>query len=70
MKTERTPLNKEQQLRLVNLFKINEPMESCDLVTVGCIKKFEIKYANHEESIYARDDDMDFVVNGITLERN
>lgn len=69
LKIERKPLNESQTIRLINVFDINKPLTKCDMVKVGEITKFEIAYDNHEESIYAREDDIDFIVNGLNVER-
>lgn len=69
LEIERKPLNESQTIRLINVFEINEPLTKCDVVKVGEITKFEIAYKEHEESIYARQDDIDFILNGCNVER-
>ena len=58
-------------MRLVNLLDIEEDVVEANYVrvvdTVVC--KIEVKYNGHEESIYLKSDDMDLVLNGISLGR-
>ena len=67
---KRKPLTKEQEIRLINLFDICEPLTKSEVVEVGVITKFEIEYANHNESIYMKEEDIDFVLNGLNIERD
>lgn len=73
LKFERKPLNESQTIRLINVFEINEPLTKCYVVKVGGLTKFEIAYKEHDEnvyeSIYARQDDIDFILNGCNVER-
>ena len=69
LEVKRTPLTKEQELRLINIFDIREPLTKSEVVEVGVITKFEIEYPEHEESIYASNDDIDFIINGCNVER-
>lgn len=65
-----TPLNNEQTLRLVNVANIEDKVISASMVQVGCITKFEIKYERFNGDIFLSEEDIDFIMNGITLERD
>ena len=57
----------------MDMLRIDQVIVSADLVEVivnGYIRRIEIKYEDHEESVYAPDEDMDYILNGIKLERN
>ncbi len=65
-----TPLNNEQTLRLINVANIEDKVVSASMVQVGYIKKFEVKYESFNGDIFLREDDINFIMNGITLERD
>ena len=67
---KRKPLTKEQEIRLRNIFDICEPLTKSEVVEAGVITRFEIEYANHNESIYMKEEDIDFVLNGLNIERD
>lgn len=65
-----TPLNNEQTLRLINVANIEDKVISASMVQVGYIKKFEVKYESFNGDIFLREDDINFIMNGVTLERD
>lgn len=65
-------LDESQVLRLINTINITKPIRSAYLCKVNGtnVKKIAINYTNGEkESFYPMEDDMEFVINGITLTR-
>ena len=71
MKLLKTPLNKEQILRLVNLYNIEEPVVEANFVRVEgtVVKKIDVKYKKHTESFYINEEDYDLIENGIYVGR-
>ena len=66
------PLDRGQYLRLINVFDIDEEIVECNFVEIEgtVLTKIEIKYKDHEESIYPNREDYDFIRNGLTVTRD
>lgn len=68
-----TPLNNAQKLRLINLLNLESTMVKCDLVEFEdtYVKLIDVEYLNHNtESIFLKECDMEFVINGANVERD
>lgn len=75
MSVTKTPLTDAQYIRLLNILSddqiTTEPLEKNFVTIEGSeLTKIELKFQDHEESIYLKADDFNFVKKGITLERN
>ena len=72
MATKSTELTYKQYLRLIQLYDLIDKPTMIELVEVldTPIRKIHIVYNDHDESIYPSEEDMDFILNGIKLERN
>ena len=74
MSIKKTPLDKGQYIRLLNVLRddeiTKEPLEKNFVTIEGSeLTKIELKFEDHEESIYLSREDFDFVKNGVKLER-
>lgn len=69
MEEKKTPLNNEQTLRLINVANLTDKVEAATMVQVGCVKKFNVQYKNYSSDIFLHEEDIDLIMNGITLER-
>lgn len=65
---KRTPLNENQLRRLEMVYNIDEDIGSATLCEIEgtLVKCIETK----DNSFYPNNDDLDFIINGIKLERN
>ena len=73
MSVKKTPLTKEQICRIYNYCNDNGKVKSATLhEVIGTkVRKIDIEYYNMgKESFYPNDDTLDFILNGIQLERN
>lgn len=73
MAVSKTKLNEFQIERLYNTLDLKSQVRSAFLCEVKGtnIKKIAINYINGEkESFFPMDDDLDLIINGITLTRN
>lgn len=69
----KTKLTQVQILRLINVLDIDKEIRNAYLCEVKdtCVKKIAINYANGDkESYYPDNDDINLIMNGITLTRN
>lgn len=69
----KTKLNENQIARLYNALDLKNQVRSAYLCVVKGtnVKKIAINYVNGEkESFFPMDDDLDLIINGITLTRN
>lgn len=69
MEEKKTPLNNEQTLRLINVANLTDKVEAAAMVQVGCVKKFNVQFKNYSSDIFLHEEDIDLIMNGITLER-
>ena len=69
MEEKKTPLNNEQTLRLINVANLTDKVEAATMVQVGCVKKFNVQYKNYSSEIFLHEEDINLIMNGITLER-
>lgn len=69
MEEKKTPLNNEQTLRLINVANLTDKVEAATMVQVGCVKKFNVQFKNYSSDIFLHEEDIDLIMNGITLER-
>jgi hypothetical protein len=70
---KKTKLNQDQITRLINVLDINKPIRSAYVCEVKgtAIKKVAINYENGDkESFYPDNEELEIIVNGITLTRN
>ena len=72
MPTKTTKLTHVQIIRLMSVMHIDERIENAELVeVVGTpVSKINATFKDHEESIYPNEEDMNFILNGIKVERN
>lgn len=72
MSIVKTPLTNSQKMRLIDLFDIDEEIVEANFIEMDelTITKIEVKYQDHEESIYPRREDYDLIRNGIKLGRD
>ena len=72
MSVIKTPLNENQIARLSSIAQIDNKIASANhcVVENTVLEKIEIEYANGDTtSIYLPEEDMQVVLNGITVER-
>ena len=73
METIRTPLTKKQIIRLESFAELEGQPLSVVLVEIKgtSLKKIEVIYEDeHKQEIYLSEEDLDIVMNGITLTRD
>lgn len=75
MSIKKTPLTEGQYIRLLNVLRddeiTEEPLEKNFVSVEGSeLTKIELKFKDHEESIYLGREDFDFVKKEINLERD
>ena len=72
METIRTPLTKAQIWRLDNFAELDEYPLSVVLVEIKgtSLKKIHVKYGDHDQDIYLSEEDLDIVMNGLTITRD
>ena len=72
MKTKKTLLTPLQLLRLINVLRDDKaPMQAYLVEVVDTpIKKLTMVFGDHTEDYYPNEEDLDFILNGLHVERN